>query len=105
MELQSKWISRALSGKVLLPSKEKMLADVQEHYRQMVECGIPKHHTHALGEQKFDYLDWLAVQTGVPAFDERLKQILRQLYKVVMANGYVQTREWDVDNWIHSLSN
>ncbi|KAK2979976.1 hypothetical protein RJ640_006784 [Escallonia rubra] len=83
MELQSKWISRALSGKVLLPSKEKMLADVQEHYRQMVECGIPKHHTHALGEQKFDYLDWLAVQAGVPAaFDERLKQTLRQLYKL-----------------------
>ncbi|KAK3033772.1 hypothetical protein RJ639_034214 [Escallonia herrerae] len=102
MELQSKWISRALSGKVLLPSKEKMLADVQEHYRQMAECGIPKHHTHVIGPQKFDYLDWLAVQVGVPAFDEQLRQLILHLFNVVKTNAYVQYREWDVDNWIHT---
>ncbi|KAK2979974.1 hypothetical protein RJ640_006782 [Escallonia rubra] len=102
MELQSKWISRALSGKVLLPSKEKMLADVQEHYTQMVECGIPKHHTHAVGLRKFDYLDWLAVQVGGPAIDERLRQMVLQLFHVVKTNGYLQYREWDVDNWIRT---
>lgn len=45
-ELQAKWLSLILSGQVLLPSKEMMLADIDEHYRSMEEEGIPKHHTH-----------------------------------------------------------
>ena len=48
MELQSKWIAGVLSGKLLLPSEEEMLADVQQHYLQMEESQIPKHHTHLL---------------------------------------------------------
>lgn len=48
MELQGKWVSQALSGKVTLPSHEKMLEDTQQHYQHMEEFGIPKHHTHRL---------------------------------------------------------
>ncbi|GMP42878.1 hypothetical protein CsSME_00012469 [Camellia sinensis var. sinensis] len=48
MEFQSKWIARVLSGKLLLPSEEEMLADVQQHYLHMEESQIPKRHTHLL---------------------------------------------------------
>lgn len=47
-ELQAKWIAQVLSGKVLLPSEEEMLADVEDHNRQLKESGIPKRHTHRL---------------------------------------------------------
>lgn len=48
LELQSKWIARVLSTKVALPSKEEMMADVQEYYQQMTTLGLPKHLTHYL---------------------------------------------------------
>lgn len=47
-ELQAKWIAQVLSGKVVLPSKEEMLAVVEDHNRHLEEAGIPKHHTHLL---------------------------------------------------------
>lgn len=56
MELQAKWISLVLSGKVLLPSKEKMLADTQEYYKLMHEQGIAKHHTHSLFRLKVTFV-------------------------------------------------
>ena len=48
MELQAKWVAQFLSRQVSLPSREKMLADVEEYYRLPDETGIPKHHTHTL---------------------------------------------------------
>lgn len=48
LELQAKWIAQVLSGNAILPSREEMLADVEAHYKQMEEDGIPKHHTHML---------------------------------------------------------
>jgi hypothetical protein len=48
LELESRWVARALSGKSTLPSEESMLAAVQVHYRQMEESGKPRRHTHVL---------------------------------------------------------
>jgi len=48
IELQSKWIASVLSGKTILPSKEEMLANVEQHYKDMENQGIPKHHTHRI---------------------------------------------------------
>ncbi|CAL5381465.1 unnamed protein product [Camellia sinensis] len=79
MELQSKWIAGVLSGKLLLPSKEEMLADVQQHYLQMEESQIPKHHTHLLNPFEFGYMHWLAAQVGLPPPDQRLTQIFSQI--------------------------
>ncbi|KAF5957475.1 hypothetical protein HYC85_004700 [Camellia sinensis] len=81
MELQSKWVAQVLSGKVHLPSKAEMLADVQQHYQRMEECGIPKHHTHRLHPNEFEYLDWLAAQVGVLPVEERLREIYWQVYQ------------------------
>ncbi|CAI9103633.1 OLC1v1002153C2 [Oldenlandia corymbosa var. corymbosa] len=48
LELQAKWVAFALSGKAILPSKEEMLADVEEHYRLMEQDGVPKCYTQRL---------------------------------------------------------
>uniref|UniRef100_A0A251V2Z7 Putative FAD/NAD(P)-binding domain-containing protein n=1 Tax=Helianthus annuus TaxID=4232 RepID=A0A251V2Z7_HELAN len=47
----SKWITRALSGKVSLPSETEMLHNVEQVYREMEEKGIPKSYTHSLNFQ------------------------------------------------------
>ncbi|XP_028101289.1 flavin-containing monooxygenase FMO GS-OX5-like isoform X1 [Camellia sinensis] len=97
MELQSKWVAQVLSGKVHLPSKAEMLADVQQHYQRMEECGIPKHHTHRLhpNELQFEYLDWLAAQVGVLPVEERLREIYWQVYQTTSSpTGHTFRDEW-----------
>ncbi|CAK9159370.1 unnamed protein product [Ilex paraguariensis] len=86
LELQSKWIAQVLSGKVLLPSQEQMLADIQEYYKHMEECGIPKHHTHTLNPTEFRYLDWLAAQIGMPPPEEELKGIYKKVVECLFSN-------------------
>ncbi|PWA45883.1 flavin monooxygenase-like, FAD/NAD(P)-binding domain protein [Artemisia annua] len=48
LELQSKWAALVISGKILLPSEDNMLAEVHEHYRELDENGFPKSLTHSL---------------------------------------------------------
>lgn len=48
LELESKWVAAALSGRAALPGEEAMMAAVREDYRRMEEAGKPKRHTHAL---------------------------------------------------------
>ncbi|XP_057531449.1 flavin-containing monooxygenase FMO GS-OX5-like isoform X2 [Amaranthus tricolor] len=88
LELQSKWIARVLSTKVALPSKEEMMADVQEYYQQMTTLGLPKHLTHYL--QNFEeYLDWLAAQVGTSSLQWR-KELYKETVKRLLNNdnGY-----------------
>ncbi|XP_059651573.1 flavin-containing monooxygenase FMO GS-OX5-like [Cornus florida] len=102
MELQSKWIAHVLSGKVSLPSKEEMLADVEKFYRHMEESGIPKHYTHQIYPNQFEYTDWLAAQVGIPP-PEKVKRIYTQHMKFVCSSQLEVFRdEWDIDNWISS---
>ncbi|KAK6920304.1 Short transmembrane mitochondrial protein 1 [Dillenia turbinata] len=48
IELQSKWVAKVLSGKVVLPTKEEMAASVEKLYRYVDETGWPKRFTHKL---------------------------------------------------------
>ncbi|XP_074280003.1 flavin-containing monooxygenase FMO GS-OX-like 3 [Silene latifolia] len=80
IELQSKWISRVLSGKVRLPPKEKMIKDVQEFYQQMTLLKRPKHLTHFLLDSE-EYLDCLAEQAGISPVEDWKKEIHRESSK------------------------
>ncbi|KAJ9538782.1 hypothetical protein OSB04_031515 [Centaurea solstitialis] len=71
-ELQSKWIARALSGTVSLPSKTEMLHSIEQFYRDMEERGIPKRNTHSLNHN-MDYLDWLSDQLRITRPPQTLK--------------------------------
>ncbi|KAH7863991.1 hypothetical protein Vadar_024383 [Vaccinium darrowii] len=99
IELQSKWIASVLSGKTILPSKEEMLANVEQHYKDMENQGIPKHHTHRIKLPEIEeYLDMTADLAGVPTLAERTKEIQRHFLKFVVGCGLnvKQIRdEWD----------
>ncbi|KAJ0448013.1 putative flavin monooxygenase, FAD/NAD(P)-binding domain superfamily [Helianthus annuus] len=88
LELQAKWVAQALSEKILLPSKDEMLADVYKFYQEMDENGIPKRRTHSLSFQ-FEYVDWLADQVGLHV-EDRLKKMIKKLFENWMAHpkGY-----------------
>ena len=45
-ELQSKWVARVLSGRIVLPSKEDMMEDVKAFYSKLEARGWPKRYTH-----------------------------------------------------------
>ncbi|KAJ0668158.1 putative flavin monooxygenase, FAD/NAD(P)-binding domain superfamily [Helianthus annuus] len=79
LELQAKWVAQALSEKILLPSKDEMLADVYKFYQEMDENGIPKRRTHSLSFQ-FEYVDWLADQVGLHV-EDRLKKMIKKLFE------------------------
>ncbi|CAL8462038.1 g1569 [Coccomyxa elongata] len=63
-ELQAKWIVRVLSGRVSLPSQRHMLADISAFYASLDKEGVPKRHTHMLGDKQWEYNDWLADACG-----------------------------------------
>ncbi|WMV31012.1 hypothetical protein MTR67_024397 [Solanum verrucosum] len=98
-ELQAKWIAQVLSGKVLLPSEDDMLADVEDHNRQLEEAGIPKRHTHRLHPHVMEYIDWIAAQMEMPSLDAGLKEMYWSIYKCAREVGYANYRDlWVFDN-------
>ncbi|KAI3449100.1 hypothetical protein Pfo_005765 [Paulownia fortunei] len=97
IDLQAKWIAHVLSGKAPLPSKEEMLAEIQEYYQYMDEKGIPKHNTHSLGHE-FEYSDWLASQVGLAGVDEQTRLIQKSYFKFIADNGLWRSREWQLGN-------
>ncbi|KAG5607184.1 hypothetical protein H5410_028676 [Solanum commersonii] len=96
-ELQAKWIAQVLSGKVFL-SEEEMLADVEDHNRQLEEAGTQKRHTHRLHPQ-MEYMDWIAAQMGIPSVDAGLKEMYWSIYRCAGEVGYANYRNlWVFDN-------
>ncbi|KAF7137154.1 hypothetical protein RHSIM_Rhsim07G0030500 [Rhododendron simsii] len=101
IELQSKWVARVLSGKAILPSEKEMLVDVEEHYRDTADRGVPKHHTHKVHPLEFEYLDMIADLAGVPPVAERIKEIQKHFFGLVLSGGIDTKRyrdEWDPNN-------
>lgn len=98
-ELQAKWIAQVLFGKVLLPSEEEMLTDVEDHNMHLLVAGIPKHHTHRLHPREIEYIDWLAAQVGMPPVRASLKEMYWSLYKFIGEVGFIGYRDlWDFEN-------
>ncbi|CAL4940547.1 unnamed protein product [Urochloa decumbens] len=83
LELESKWVAAALSGRATLPSEEAMTAAVKEDYRRMEEAGRPKRHTHALWPQWVEYMDWLADQVGEPHLEARRREVYERAIKCI----------------------
>ncbi|KAH0674585.1 hypothetical protein KY284_025672 [Solanum tuberosum] len=92
-ELHAKWIAQVLSGKVLLPTEEKMLANVEDHNRQLEEAGIPKRHTHRLHPTEIEYIDWLAARVEMPPNDAGLTEMYWSIYKFVGQVGWSGYRD------------
>lgn len=54
-ELQSRWIAGTLSGRIPLPSEEKMMDDIEAFYAKLDAAGIPKRYTHNIGDHQVLY--------------------------------------------------
>ncbi|KAK8587893.1 hypothetical protein V6N13_086853 [Hibiscus sabdariffa] len=104
MELQAKWVAKVLSGEVKLPTREEMAYWVEELYRQMEKTGRPKHRTHTLQQDKFEYESWLAAQSHIKP-PERWKEIMFSSFipKIKSYYGGEYRDAWDVDKWIQEV--
>ncbi|XP_010476171.2 PREDICTED: LOW QUALITY PROTEIN: flavin-containing monooxygenase FMO GS-OX-like 6 [Camelina sativa] len=81
-EIQSKWVASVLSGRIKLPSEDKMMEDVTAFYAKLKSLGIPKRFTHFLTDPQFtpmfkklkpheaslisqyEYFNWVSEQCG-----------------------------------------
>ncbi|KAL5543691.1 hypothetical protein UlMin_007475 [Ulmus minor] len=99
MELQSKWVARVLSGKVLLPNEEEMKASIENIYRQVEESGLPKQAAHFVRPHQIGYQNWLCAQIGLPPFEEWKQKMYNESLKnlVEMRDGYKD--QWDDAYW------
>ncbi|KFK43477.1 hypothetical protein AALP_AA1G130100 [Arabis alpina] len=86
-ELQSKWVASVLSGRVKLPSEDKMMEDVIAFYAKLESLDIPKRYTHFLTDplwtpmfeklkpheavviSQSEYFNWVAGQCGCPSIE------------------------------------
>jgi len=83
LELESKWVAAALSGRAALPGEEGMMAAVREGYRRMEAAGRPKRHTHALWPEWVEYMNWLADQVGEPHLEARRKEVYERALRCI----------------------
>ncbi|MFQ6633267.1 hypothetical protein Gotur_011978 [Gossypium turneri] len=103
MESQAKWVAKVLSGKVKLPTQAEMADSVEELYRLMEKSGRPKHLTHTLQQDKFEYENWLATQLDIRP-PERWKEIMFfSMEKIKSYYGDKYRDAWDVDKWIQEV--
>ncbi|CAM6093325.1 unnamed protein product [Calypogeia fissa] len=75
MELQSRWIARLLSRKSSLPSECEMMSDIRNMYEQLEAINYPKSYTHNCGSCQYEYVDWLAEQSGHEPVETWRKEI------------------------------
>ncbi|CAD6204446.1 unnamed protein product [Miscanthus lutarioriparius] len=99
-ELQSKWVARVLSGRIKLPSKDKMMEEVKAFYLKLEARGWPKRYTHNFSNHQFEYDDWLAEQCSHPPIEEWRKQMYaaNSMNKAARPESYRD--EWDDEHLV-----
>ncbi|CAN1333357.1 Flavin-containing monooxygenase FMO GS-OX-like 3 [Linum perenne] len=105
-ELQSKWVSRVLSGRAPLPSPDEMVSDVNMFYSAIEASGVPTRYTHSLLDTSAismdgDYAKWVAGQCDCEGFESwRLG-----MYSATARNRAVRPKtfrdEWEDDELVH----
>ncbi|CAO2819827.1 unnamed protein product [Amaranthus hypochondriacus] len=99
-ELQSRWIAGTLSGRIPLPSEEKMMDDIEAFYAKLDAAGIPKRYTHNIGDHQFEYDDWLAAETGSRLIEEWRKGMYRATSLRKRSQPETYRDEFDDEDWI-----
>ncbi|CAH8377035.1 unnamed protein product [Eruca vesicaria subsp. sativa] len=97
-EVQSKWVSAVLSGRVTLPSVDKMMEDMMLSYETLEALGIPKRYTHKLGKSQCEYLDWIADECGFSHVEHWRDQEVVRGYKRLVDQPETFRDEWDDDD-------
>ncbi|KAK8587895.1 hypothetical protein V6N13_086855 [Hibiscus sabdariffa] len=104
IELQAKWIAKALSGKLELPTRDAMASSVEELYSEMEKKGWPKHHTHNLLYNEFGYIEWLAAQVDIRPLNWWKNITFQSVVKNISYYGIDRYRDaWDIDKWMQDM--
>ncbi|KNA15834.1 hypothetical protein SOVF_094670 [Spinacia oleracea] len=104
-EVQSKWIAGVLSGRISLPSEEKMMEDTEAFYSELELKGVPKRYTHKIHDFKrlfapFEYEDWLAAESGCPPTEEWRKNMFYGTAVRLFKQIETYRDEWDDEDLI-----
>ncbi|PON49728.1 Flavin monooxygenase-like [Trema orientale] len=99
IELQSKWVARVLSRKLLLPNIEEMMTSTNDFYRQMQDYGLPKRSTHFQTPYQIGYPNWLCAEIGLPPVEKwRYMMYEESILNIKeMRDGYKD--QWDDAYW------
>jgi len=104
-EIQSKWVAAVLSGRVTLPSTDKMMEDINAWYASLDALGIPKRHTHTIGRIQSEYLNWVAKESGCELVERWRGQEVDGGYLRLVAHPETYRDEWDDDELIEEAYN
>nr|QWJ73362.1 aliphatic glucosinolate S-oxygenase 5 [Isatis tinctoria] len=99
-ELQSKWVAAVLSGRVTLPSEDKMMEDVTAMYAKRDANGLPKRYTHRLGASQVDYLNWIAEQICAQPVEQWRGEEIERGYVRLATQSDTFRDKWDDDHLI-----
>ncbi|XVE65041.1 hypothetical protein DITRI_Ditri07aG0150200 [Diplodiscus trichospermus] len=94
-EFQSKWVAGVLSNRITLPSQVEMMEDIKAFYSTLKASGIPKRHTHCMGESQFEYINWLASQCGCQSIEKWRKQMFYAAYENMRLRPETYRDEWE----------
>lgn len=89
-----------MSGRVTLPSEDKMMEDVNTFYAMLDASNIPKRYTHRLGTFQVDHLKWLAEQIGAPRVEQWRIQQLEGGYRRFATESDTFRDKWDDDHLV-----
>ncbi|KAL1301121.1 flavin-containing monooxygenase FMO GS-OX5 isoform X3 [Arachis hypogaea] len=98
-ELQSKWMARVLSGKILLPTEDMMMKSIEDIYHEMEENGLPKTCSLSLRPLQAEYKHWLATQIGLPPLGEWREKLLSEIFKKLGELPLTYRDQWDDTYW------
>lgn len=104
-ELQSIYVARVLSGKIILPTKEEMMDSVQHIYQDMDKNGLSQSCALSLRPLQADYKNWLAAQTGLPPLEEWRENLLAECFKKLMELPDKYRDQWDDAYWDAIIQN
>ncbi|XP_061362203.1 flavin-containing monooxygenase FMO GS-OX-like 4 [Gastrolobium bilobum] len=99
VELQSMWVARVLSGKILLPTEEEMMDSVQYIYQEMEKNGLPKSCALSLRPLQVEYKNWLAAQIGLPPLEEWRENLLAECFKILIELPDKYRDQWNDAYW------
>ncbi|XP_039063635.1 flavin-containing monooxygenase FMO GS-OX-like 3 [Hibiscus syriacus] len=103
IELQAKWVAKVISGKLQLPTQEAMTCSVEEFYREMEKKGWPRHHTHNLMFNEFEYIERLAAQLNIRPLNWWRNITYQSVLKMISYYGNRYRDAWDIDKWMHEM--
>ncbi|KAL4361771.1 hypothetical protein GQ457_04G039610 [Hibiscus cannabinus] len=104
IELQAKWVAKVVSGKLGLPTQAAMTYSVEEFYREMERKGWPKHHTHNLLYNEFEYIEWVARELDIRPPNWWKNITYESHVKMLRYYGSEYRDAWDIDEWMLEMN-